>query len=162
MQFEVGSVVEGKVTGITNFGAFVELEGGVTGLVHISEVALEYVKEIKDHLKVGDAVKVKVLSIDKNKIALSIKQAIKPEAGERPRFSGDRASRGPRAPRRPAMPPGPQRGNPMDVDWHRSSDEGLSFEDKLNKFKQASDEKMHDLKKNVEGKRRNGGRHGGY
>ena len=48
MQFEVGSVVEGKVTGITNFGAFVELEGGVTGLVHISEVALEYVKDIKD------------------------------------------------------------------------------------------------------------------
>lgn len=162
MPFEVGSIVEGKVTGITNFGAFVELEGNVTGLVHISEVALEYVKEIKDHLKVGDTVKVKVLSIDKNKIALSIKQALKAEQGDRPRYAGDRGSRGPRAPRRPATPSGPLRGNPLDVDWHRNNDEGLSFEDKLNKFKQASDEKMHDLKKNVEGKRRSGGRHGGY
>ncbi len=161
MQFEVGSVVEGKVTGITNFGAFVELEGGVTGLVHISEVALEYVKDIKDHLKVGDTVKVKVLSIDKNKIALSIKQALKPEQGGRP-FYGDRGARGPRPQRRPAAPAGPLRGNPLDVDWRRNNDEGLSFEDKLNKFKQASDEKMHDLKKSVEGKRRNNSRHGGY
>ncbi len=158
MQFEVGSVVEGKVTGITNFGAFVELEGGVTGLVHISEVALEYVKDIKDHLKVGDTVKVKVLSVEKNKIALSIKQALKPEQSGRQSYG----ARGPRMARRPAAPSGPLRGNPMDIDWHRNHDEGLSFEDKLNKFKQASDEKMHDLKKSVEGKRRNNSRHGGY
>ena len=45
MQLEVGSVVSGKITGITNFGAFVQLEGGKVGLVHISEIALEYVKD---------------------------------------------------------------------------------------------------------------------
>ncbi|NLM53825.1 MAG: S1 RNA-binding domain-containing protein, partial [Firmicutes bacterium] len=51
MSIDVGSIVEGKVTGITNFGAFVELSNGQTGLVHISEVADAYVKDIKDYLK---------------------------------------------------------------------------------------------------------------
>ena len=58
MQLEVGAIVEGKVTGFTAFGAFVDLEGGKKGMVHISEVATEYVKEIKDHLKIGQTVKV--------------------------------------------------------------------------------------------------------
>ena len=76
MQLEVGMTAEGKITGITNFGAFVQLENGKTGLVHISEVALTYVKDIAEHLKENDAVKVKVLSIDeRGKISLSIKKA---------------------------------------------------------------------------------------
>ncbi|MFP7226505.1 S1 RNA-binding domain-containing protein, partial [Priestia filamentosa] len=58
MSIEVGSKVRGKVTGITNFGAFVELSGGQTGLVHISEVADSYVKDINDHLKVGQEIEV--------------------------------------------------------------------------------------------------------
>ena len=75
MSIEVGSVVEGVVTGITNFGAFVELPGGKVGLVHISEVADVYVKDVKDFLKEKDKVQVKVLTIDeRGKIALSIKQ----------------------------------------------------------------------------------------
>lgn len=75
MAIEVGSIVEGVVTGITSFGAFVELPGGVTGLVHISEVADTYVKDVKDYLKERDKVKVKVINIDdKGKIGLSIKQ----------------------------------------------------------------------------------------
>lgn len=75
MSIEVGSIVEGIVTGITNFGAFVELPGGVTGLVHISEVADAYVKDVRDYLKDKEKVKVKVINMDKGKIGLSIKQA---------------------------------------------------------------------------------------
>ncbi|HEY4600541.1 MAG TPA: S1 domain-containing RNA-binding protein [Cerasibacillus sp.] len=76
MSIEVGSKLQGKVTGITNFGAFVELSEGKTGLVHISEVADKYVKDINDHLSVGDEVKVKVINVQKDgKIGLSIKKA---------------------------------------------------------------------------------------
>src|SRR5690625_2267985 len=76
MSIEVGSKVQGKVTGITNFGAFVELEKGTTGLVHISEVADNYVKDINDHLSVGEEVEVKVINVEKDgKIGLSIKKA---------------------------------------------------------------------------------------
>ncbi|HYH01886.1 MAG TPA: S1 RNA-binding domain-containing protein [Bacillota bacterium] len=75
MSLTVGQIVEGKVTGITNFGAFVELPNGQTGLVHISEVAEEYVKDVNHFLKQGDLVKVKVLALDKGKIGLSIRQA---------------------------------------------------------------------------------------
>ena len=76
MSLEQGSILEGIVTGITNFGAFVELPGGQTGLVHISEVAEVYVKDINEFLKVNDKVKVRIISVDpKGKIGLSIKQA---------------------------------------------------------------------------------------
>src|SRR5690625_709839 len=76
MSVEVGSKLSGKVTRITNFGAFVELPEGSTGLVHISEVADKYVKDINDHLNVGDEVKVKVLNVERDgKIGLSIKKA---------------------------------------------------------------------------------------
>ena len=74
MQLDVGKIVEGKVTGITNFGAFIDLGEGKTGMVHISEVSAGYVKEIADHLKEGEQVKVKVLKVgDDGKISLSIK-----------------------------------------------------------------------------------------
>jgi S1 RNA binding domain protein len=83
---EVGSKLEGKVTGITNFGAFVELPDGVTGLVHISEIANQYVKDVHDFLKVNDIVTVKVINVEENgKIGLSIKQAQEQEA--KPKFS---------------------------------------------------------------------------
>jgi S1 RNA binding domain protein len=87
---EVGSIVEGKVTGITRFGAFVELENGKTGLVHISEVADAYVKDIHDYLKPSDIVKVKVINMSEGKIGLSIKQA-------NPRPNSDRQNRKSRA-----------------------------------------------------------------
>ena len=87
MQLEVGKIVEGKVTGITKFGAFVELETGEVGMVHISEVAPTYVNDISEHLQVGQTVKVKVLAInDDKKISLSIKKAM-PQQRE---FSKDR------------------------------------------------------------------------
>jgi S1 RNA binding domain protein len=76
MSLVVGAIVEGVVTGITHFGAFVLLQNGETGLVHISEVADTYVKDINEHLQKKDKVRVKILSIDgKGKIGLSIKQA---------------------------------------------------------------------------------------
>lgn len=77
MTIELGAILEGTVTGITNFGAFVELQNKVTGLVHISEIAEVYVKDINEFIKVGDKVKVKVISVDpKGKIGLSMKKAI--------------------------------------------------------------------------------------
>lgn len=76
MQLEVGQILEGKVTGITKFGVFVELAKGVTGMVHISEVSTKYVSEIRDVVKEGETVKVKVLSCtDNGKISLSINKA---------------------------------------------------------------------------------------
>ena len=100
MSIDVGSKLEGKVTGITHFGAFVLLPSGVTGLVHISEIADTYVKDINDHLKVNDPVTVKVINVDKDgKIGLSIRQAQEQPASaapvERERF-GDRPASGSR------------------------------------------------------------------
>ncbi len=77
MEFEVGAIVEGKVTGITKFGAFVSLPGNRTGMVHISEIAHAYVSDISEHLTVGQEVKVKVIAIDPaGKINLSIKKTV--------------------------------------------------------------------------------------
>lgn len=90
MTIVVGGIVEGIVTGITNFGAFVTLPDGQVGLVHISEVADTYVKDVNDYLKQNDRVKVKVINVDpKGKVGLSIKQATaRPGGGpRRPRES---------------------------------------------------------------------------
>jgi S1 RNA binding domain protein len=76
MSIEVGAILSGRVTGITHFGAFVDLGDGKTGLVHISEVADTYVKDIKDYVKENDVVKVKVITIKDGKIGLSMRQAV--------------------------------------------------------------------------------------
>lgn len=145
MQIEEGSILRGKVTGIAPFGAFVELEGGRTGLVHISEVSNEYVDDISKHLTAGQTVKVKVISVDEQgKISLSIKKAAeeksKKKNGEKNRRSG-------------ALKGAPE---VFDVSYKKKEMEEMSFEDKLLKFKQDSEEKIQDLKRNTEGKR-NGG-----
>lgn len=137
MELEPGKIIEGKVTGITQFGAFVTMEGGKTGLIHISEVALEYVKDIKNHLKEGDTVKAKILSIDAaGKISLSVKQALIDE----------------RSAAKKAAPKKPMR-KPDDYDWSKKAAQPTSFEDMLAKFKQDSDEKQHDVKKAIDSKR---------
>jgi S1 RNA binding domain protein len=170
MAIEVGTKLEGKVTGITHFGAFVELTGGVTGLVHISEIADNYVKDVNDHLKVADMVTVKVINVDKDgKIGLSIRQAVdkpvevRPARTERPsggfsrpdgdkdRGGGDRGGFNKRSGGfdrggRSAKPSGggkPSFGKP-------------SFEDHISRFLKDSEERMSSLKKNTESKR--GGR----
>lgn len=86
-KFEIGSIVTGKVTGIQPYGAFVALDESTQGLVHISEVTHGFVKDINDHLKVGDEVQVKILSVDENagKIGLSIRATEEaPERTEAP------------------------------------------------------------------------------
>lgn len=152
MTIEVGTKLEGKVTGITHFGAFVDLSGGVTGLVHISEIADNYVKDVNDHLKIDDIVTVKVINVDKDgKIGLSIKQAVdKPATEQRP----------PRGPR-PDRPSGRDGGNSRY--GHGNRDRGgrkspsfASFEDKMSRFLKDSEERISSLKKNTESKR--GGR----
>lgn len=145
MQIEEGSVLRGKITGVAPFGAFVELEDGKTGLVHISEVSSEFVEDISKHLTQGQAVKVKVMSVDeKGKISLSIKRAAE-----------DNAAKKKKAPRQKTS--GEFKGAPEVFEFSgKRSMEDMSFEDKLLKFKQDSDEKIQDLKRNTEGKR-NGG-----
>ncbi len=131
MQLEVGAVLEGKVTGITKFGAFVELPEGKTGMVHISEVAPTFVKEIKDYVKESQIVKVKVLAITpEGKISLSMKRAEPPVKRQ---FSG----------------------RPDNYEWSPRRNDNMSFEDMMNKFKQSSDDKLSDLKKYIDPKRGN-------
>ena len=139
-QPNVGEIIEGKIIGITKFGVFVEIGDGVTGMVHISEVARTYVNEIRDFVKEGDKVRVKVLAINEDsKISLSIKRAMEAEKSEHPRRQS-----------RSITPPKPDNS----FVWTSSKNEGASFEDMMNKFKQTSDEKFSDLKrKNVEVRR---------
>lgn len=157
MQFEVGSILEGTVTGITKFGAFVELPGGKTGMVHISEIAPTYVNEIKDFVQEQQVVKVKVLSIGEDgKVSLSIKRAMDPQQHNRPqqKSSFHRAPRTPRAPAPPVTGPG-------NFEWTPRRSENASFEDMMLKYKQSSEEKMSDIKKNVDSKRGSSMRRGG-
>lgn len=80
MSVDIGTIVEGKVVKITNYGAFVELGDGKSGLVHISEIADVYVKDVRDYLKEQETVRVKVLGLnDRGKLDLSVKQALSPE-----------------------------------------------------------------------------------
>jgi len=139
MQIEEGAIVTGKVTGLTDFGAFVELEGGKTGMIHISEVAPNYVKDIKEHLKVGQEVKSKVISVSREgKISLSIKKLT-----EAPKEQS--------AQQRPQKPRTERRSSPPVWNGQKSSapasGEKQSFEDMMARFKQVSDEKMTDLKR---------------
>ncbi|MGM9538325.1 MAG: S1 RNA-binding domain-containing protein [Candidatus Onthomonas sp.] len=160
MELEVGAILEGKVTGITKFGAFVSLPGGRSGLVHISEIAYSYVSDVSEFLEVGQDVKVKLISIDENgRINLSIKKTTPPPArpaGGRPQ-SGRPVSSGPRpggsrpqtggsAPeRRPTSAPVPQgRSNPR---------EPQSFDDMLKHFLSDSESRQSDLNRGGESRR---------
>ena len=141
MVLEVGAILEGKISGIMNFGAFVDLGEGKSGLVHISEVSRNYVKDINEVLSVGDVVKVKVLSVENGKIGLSIKKAQEEERKKKYVFSGV----------------------PAEFSFGSEKSEDLSFEDKLAKFKLDSTDRMQDVKKAAENRRtgykRTGGNH---
>lgn len=131
MPIEEGMIVDGVVANITKFGAFVQLSGGKTGLVHISEIADTYIKDINNYLKEKQAVKVKILNIDKDgKINLSIKQAqvIKKSI------------------------------KPAEIDWQQEFKKTQSgnFEDRLSKFMKESEEKLQEFMKNRESKRSGG------
>jgi S1 RNA binding domain protein len=152
MAIEVGTKLEGKVTGITHFGAFVDLTGGVTGLVHISEIADSYVKDVHEHLKINDMVMVKVINVDKDgKIGLSIRQAVdKPpelQQAQQPQQRGPR-ERG----------SGGGGGRPFNKQGGGGAGRSPSFDDKLTRFLKDSEERISNLKKSTESKR--GGRGG--
>lgn len=140
MEFGVGSIVEGKVTGITKFGAFVSLPESKSGLVHISEIAYSYVNDVKDHLKEGQEVKVKVIGIDENgRINLSIKKAMDPP----PRPMGQGRPMGAGSPR-----PAGGGGRPGGGGGFRKAApaEPANFEDRLKQFMQTSDSKLSELR----------------
>ena len=152
MGIEVGAVLDGKVTGITKFGAFVALPGNRSGLVHISEIAYSYVNDVHDHLTEGQEVKVKVIGVDaNNRINLSIKQAAPPpprperRSGPRPGHGPDPQPRHP-APGRPFAPDPVQPKGPA------------SFEDQLKQFMASSDSKLSEMHMNEKRGNRRGGR----
>lgn len=114
MGLEVGSVIEGKVTGITKFGAFVSLPEGRSGLVHISEVANTYVNDVNEHVKLGQTVKVRVMNVTEDgKINLSIKRAESPAPAPRqqaaPNAAGQRSQKRRPDPAPPCRSRSPQR-----------------------------------------------------
>lgn len=120
MGLDVGAIVAGKVTHIKDFGAFVALDGGKSGLVHVSEIANAYVQNVKDYLQEGQEVTVRVIGIDASgRIRLSIKKALEPAARpaqRTPRSGGDASAAG--------------KANPD------------SFEEKLKQFMQESNAKF--------------------
>ena len=146
MELQVGSILEGKVTTITKFGAFVALEGGKSGLVHISEIANTFVNDVHDFLQEGQTVKVLVLSTENGKINLSIKKTQPQERpAPRPATGGRPVSRpAPQQPRSFSRPPQQAAQAP-------SGDQ--SFEDKLKQFLSSSEGKMADLNRSIDGKR---------
>ena len=147
MQIEEGVIVSGKVTGLTDFGAFVELEGGKTGMIHISEVAPNYVKDIKEHLTVGQEVKAKVLTVSpEGKISLSIKKLNDRPVEREQRQTQQRPQR-PRQERRPA--PNVWNGQKSDAPV---SSEKPSLDDMIASFKKQSEEKQTALRR-VDSKR---------
>lgn len=148
MALQVGDILEGKVTGIKPFGAFIALPENKTGLVHISEVSYEFVQDLSTVLSEGQTVSVKVLNIAPDgKIALSIKRTQPaPERGQR---QGGGNGRGPRPQRREA-PPRVWQPKPPQPKGE------MSFEDMMARYKTQSEEKIADLKRVTENRR------GGY
>ena len=135
----VGDIIEGTVTGVRPFGAFVDLGENTSGLIHISEISAAYVENINEHIKKGDKVRVMVLRIDdKGKISLSLKRTgqnrNKKKAEQMPR----------------------ENIRPDDFDWNRKDNAPMSFEDKLSRFKKISDENMQAIRRSAESKRSGG------
>lgn len=186
MEFEIGAILDGKVTGITKFGAFVSLPGGRSGLVHISEVAYSYVSDVSEFLAVGQEVKVKLINIDdNNRINLSIKQTLpppprqergsrrtgdrpqRPQQGERPhsnrenrenhREGRDGRDRGERPQNRSERPQNRSYNNPN----RAVSKEPQTFEDMMKRYMSESESRQSELNRgsrgNRGGRRRGGG-----
>ncbi|HEX8234402.1 MAG TPA: S1 RNA-binding domain-containing protein [Abditibacteriaceae bacterium] len=151
MAVEVGQIVPGTVVRLLQYGVLVRLDDGTTGLVHISEIDQNYVRDVGDYFQVNDPVSVKVLATgDRGKVELSVKQAL----GEgqsitpRPQNNDDGESRG-------AENRGGDRGDRGDrgegMGPRRES--RASFEDKMGEFMRSSSERLGDLKRNIENKR---------
>lgn len=145
MQLTVGEIIGGTITAVKEYGVFVDLGEGKSGMVHISEIAKTYVNDINEFVKVGDSVKTMITNIsDEGKISLSIKRA-------------EQQSEPAKAERRPKRAFSErQASNTIDSSFVYSpqKETASSFEEMMNKFKQTSDEKFSDLKrKNPDAKR---------
>lgn len=141
MELAVGQIVEGKVTGITKFGAFVSLPNGKSGMVHISEVAHAYVNDIREHLTEGQTVKVKIIAMEDGKINLSIKRTLEQPPRQDRNGSGNARERRPGGSggqHRQAAPKAPQ-----------------TFEDKLKQFMAESDSKISSIRQYSDHKTKN-------
>ena len=136
MELTVGAILEGKVKSITNFGAFISLPEGKTGLVHISEVSNTYVSDVRQHLTEGQDVKVVVIGTENGKINLSIKRLEpKPQRENAPRSFSPRKEGAPQRPQRtaPTPPPAPKTADQL-------------FEEKLKAFMSESDSKISSIR----------------
>ena len=172
MQLEVGEILEGKITGILKFGAFVDLGGGKSGMVHISEIAGTYVNDIKDHVSEGQIVKVKVINIaEDGKISLSIKKALPQQENSRPQRQNqhakprndippkdkDKDADQPRIQHHAAKKPAKREYVSIeDLQYAyepKSTVTDAGFEDMLSKFKMSSEDRMSGLK-NMDVKKR--------
>ena len=160
MSIEVGNILPGKVTGITNFGAFVDLGNRKTGLVHISEVSNSYVKDIKDVLTVGDEVQVKVMEISGDgKVSLSIRRASadfsEETVEEKPKFQKsaprNQEGQGSKKPYSAKSAPAFEKKSPSQAKVN-------DFDAMMSSFLKDSEDRLTSLKRNTEGKR--GGRGG--
>ena len=135
MAVEIGTLCAGHVTGMIDYGAFVDIGEGVSGMVHISEVANTYVTNIREHLTIGQQVRVKVLNITpEGKISLSIKKAVEASAEPAPAAA-------PRAPRRQNSAPNVWQGQ------RKEPGEPQNFEDMMSRFKQTSEDKISTLRR---------------
>ena len=142
MAVEVGTIVAGKVVKVMPFGAFIQMESGETGLVHISEVSKTYVENINDHIKVGDKVNALVVKIEESgKISLSIKKATVQKKSKETVKTKEKI-------------------RPADIDWSKKEDSEMSFEDRLSKFKLDSDEAFAAIKRSADSKRSGGYKRG--
>ncbi len=144
MQLEIGKIYTGKVKGITQYGAFVDIDGGGNGMVHISEIANTFVNEIRDHLTEGQEVRVKVIGINEaGKVSLSIKKAADDSAPQ------DKPAR--------TAPPRERRSKPNVWEPKQVTPPSeMTFEDMMSHFKQSSEERISDLKRCTD--RKNGTR----
>ena len=160
MSIEVGNILPGKVTGITNFGAFVDLGNRKTGLVHISEVSNSYIKDIKDVLTVGDEVQVKVMEISGDgKVSLSLRRASADSSEEtveeKPKFQKsaprNQEGQGFKKPYAAKSAPSFEKKSPSQAKVN-------DFDAMMSSFLKDSEDRLTSLKRNTEGKR--GGRGG--
>ena len=160
MSIEVGNILPGKVTGITNFGAFVDLGNRKTGLVHISEVSNSYIKDIKDVLTVGDEVQVKVMEISGDgKVSLSIRRASADSSEEtveeKLKFQKsaprNQEGQGLKKPYAAKSAPSFEKKSPSQAKVN-------DFDAMMSSFLKDSEDRLTSLKRNTEGKR--GGRGG--
>ena len=162
MEFTVGEIVEGKVKSITNFGAFISLPEGRTGMVHISEIAHAYVSDIRQHLTEGQDVKVMILASENGKINLSIKRtAAPPERQGQPRRSFDKRPQQDRPAQQNRPQDRPQQSRPQERPAARpefsraytpAPSKDQSFEDKLKQFMSESDSKLSSVRQYSEHK----------